>query len=83
MMLVSSVIYAEVSFQYEAHGSVLIMLLLAVGIWKVEVVTGKGLHSVKQNPKLLPAVKQYLAARLIEFWNAPGMVVFMLRPSAD
>ncbi|DBA95453.1 TPA: hypothetical protein ACH3X3_013320 [Trebouxia sp. C0006] len=52
-------------------------------IWKVEVVTGKGLHSVKQNPKLLPAVKQYLAARLIEFWNAPGMVVFMLRPSAD
>jgi len=62
---------------------VLIMLLLVAGIWKVETVTGKGLHSVKQNPKLLPAVKQYLAARLIEFWEAPGMVVFMLRPSAD
>ncbi len=59
------------------------MSLLAAGIWKVEAVTGKGLHSVKQDPKLLPAVKQYLAARLIKFWEAPGMVVFMLRPSAD
>ncbi|KAL0028987.1 hypothetical protein WJX77_009941 [Trebouxia sp. C0004] len=43
----------------------------------------KCLHSVKQNPKLLPAVKQYLAARLIKFWDAPGMVLFMLRPFAD
>ncbi|DBA67926.1 TPA: hypothetical protein ACH3X2_014129 [Trebouxia sp. C0005] len=52
-------------------------------IWKVEVVTGKGLHSVNQNPKLLPAVKQYLAARLMQFWDAPGRVVFMLRRSID
>ena len=59
------------------------MFLLAAGIWKVEVVTGKGLHSVNQNPKLLPAVKQYLAARLMQFWDAPGRVVFMLRRSID
>ena len=45
----------------------------------VEAITGKGLHSVGQ-AQLLPAVKQHLFDKRIEFWDAPGMVVFKLNP---
>lgn len=47
----------------------------------VEAITGKGLHSVGQDPKLLPAVKEYLAARSVDYWEVPGMVVFKIYPS--
>ena len=59
----------------------MLIWLSAAGTWMVEAVTGKGLHSARQEPKLLPAVKQYLTGRSVEFWESPGMVVFMLRPS--
>ena len=55
---------------------------IVTGTWIVEAVTGKGLHSVK-DPKLLPAVKQYLLERQIEHWEVPGMVVFKVCPSDD
>ncbi len=54
---------------------------LSAGTWMVEAITGKGLHSVGQDPKLLPAVKEYLAARSVDYWEVPGMVVFKIYPS--
>lgn len=50
--------------------------------WIVEAVVGKGLHSVK-DPKLLPAVKQYLKNLGVHFWEVPGMVVFNITPVDD
>ena len=57
-------------------------VLLCAGTWIVEAVVGKGLHSVK-DPKLLPAVKQYLKNLGIQFWEVPGMVVFNITPVDD
>lgn len=50
------------------------------GTWLVEVITGKGLHSVGRDPKLLPAVKGYLTDRNLECWEEPGKVVFRMAP---
>lgn len=49
----------------------------------VEVITGKGLHSVGKDPKLLPAVRQYLGDRGFHWWDAPGKVVFKIAPEED
>ena len=53
------------------------------GTWMVEVITGKGLHSVGKDPKLLPAVRQYLGDRGFHWWDAPGKVVFKIAPEED
>ncbi|KAA6424950.1 MAG: hypothetical protein FRX49_05124 [Trebouxia sp. A1-2] len=51
--------------------------------WNVEVVTGKGLHSSVDGPKILPAVRHFLKERSYEFWEVPGMVVFKIHPTVS
>lgn len=59
------------------------VLSLFAGTWNVEVVTGKGLHSSVDGPKILPAVRHFLKERSYEFWEVPGMVVFKIHPTVS
>ena len=60
------------------------VIAVSAGTWQIEAVTGKGLHSVGNEPKLLPAVKQFLDSEGIPWWPGnPGMVVFQLNPEPE
>ncbi|GLC69643.1 hypothetical protein PLESTF_000858200 [Pleodorina starrii] len=58
------------------------MLLGSGGMVDWRIVTGKGLHSRGDGPKLLPLVEEWLIAHGLGFLQQPGSLVVQLTPEA-
>ncbi|KAK9804185.1 hypothetical protein WJX73_010172 [Symbiochloris irregularis] len=49
----------------------------------IELITGKGLHSIDNKPRILPAVKDMLDDMALEYEEKPGYLILIFRDPSD